>query len=275
MEKWVELSIILRQVIRTSLGSQAEIVGAGVSGGDKRWSQTNCPQRKRNAPWTACDLSPPSLKRLVAPSLARKHGSRCHGSFATSRGGDGWNKFQHSTALCATRRGLRATCRRRHSSDLSRRASLASTGAVATALCVTSPAGHGWNKFQHSTALRATRRGVRATCRRRHSSPGRPGSRRARSQAGSRRHGSLRDKSRRPSRRVGRTSSSTPRRSARSAVDCGSLLPLSSASLLAVSRTDALHQFDAKRFALTKTFLRRDAQRLIASRLAEKSYSRL
>ena len=27
--------------------------------------------------------------------------------------------------------------------------------AVATALCVTSPAGHGWNKFQHSTALRA------------------------------------------------------------------------------------------------------------------------
>ena len=26
------------------------------------------------------------------------------------------------------------------------------TGAVATALCVTSPAGHGWNKFQHSTA---------------------------------------------------------------------------------------------------------------------------
>ena len=34
----------------------------------------------RNAPWTACDLSPPSLKRLVAQSLARKHGSRCHGS---------------------------------------------------------------------------------------------------------------------------------------------------------------------------------------------------
>ncbi len=33
--------------------------------------------------------------------------------------------------------------------------SLAHTGAVATALCVTSPASHGRNKFQHSTALRA------------------------------------------------------------------------------------------------------------------------
>ena len=58
-------------------------------------------------------------------------------------------------------------------------------------------------------------------------------------------------------------------------MECGSLLPLLQASLLAVSRTDAPRLFDAERFALTKTFLRRDAQRLIASRLAEKSYSRL
>ena len=32
--------------------------------------------------------------------------------------------------------------------------------AVATALCVTSPAAHGWNKFQHSTALRAQLHGA-------------------------------------------------------------------------------------------------------------------
>ena len=33
--------------------------------------------------------------------------------------------------------------------------SLARTVTVATALSVTSPAAHGWNKFQHSTELRA------------------------------------------------------------------------------------------------------------------------
>ena len=44
------------------------------------------------------------------------------------------------------------TCSSRHSSDLSRRASLASPEPLPRLFCVTSPATHGWNEFQQSTA---------------------------------------------------------------------------------------------------------------------------
>ena len=74
-------------------------------------------EQESNAPWTACDLSPPSLKRVAG--------------FATLRAAFGW---------------------RSRLARLSRRASLASTVPLPRLLCVTSPAGHGGTKFPHSTA---------------------------------------------------------------------------------------------------------------------------
>ena len=59
------------------------------------------------------------------------------------------------------------------------------------------------------------------------------------------------------------------------ALECGSLLPLSPASLLAVSRTDAPRHFTPNASLPRKTLLLRHSKSLNASRLAPKSGSRL
>ena len=59
------------------------------------------------------------------------------------------------------------------------------------------------------------------------------------------------------------------------ALECGSLLPLSPASLLAVSRTDAPRHFTPNASLTRKTLLLRHSKSLNASRLAPKSGSRL